>query len=141
MYNGEIWKNFIHNGTNLFFNKSRNYGFMLNVDWFHPFKHLSSFSIGGIYPVLLNLPYYLRFKRKNVFLVGIIPNMPKEPPTNSFLEALVEELEAALESFMLKSPITRKEECYRLALIFVGCGILAARKLCRFFGMNLLYSP
>ena len=45
--------------------------------------------------------------------------MPKEPPTNSFLEPLVEELEAALQGFMLKSLVTGKEECYRLDLLCV----------------------
>ena len=78
MYDREIWKNFTHDGTNLFFSKPRNHGVMLNVDWFQPFKHLSSFPIGGVYLVLLNLPYHLKFKRKNLFLVGIIPDMPKE---------------------------------------------------------------
>ena len=70
VHDGEIWKNFTHDGTNLFSSKPHNYGVMLNVDWFRPFKHLSSFSIGGIYLVLLNLPYHLRFKRKNLFLVS-----------------------------------------------------------------------
>ena len=140
MYDGEIWKNFTHDGTDLFFSKPRNYAVILNVDWFQPFKHVSSFSIGDIYLVLLNLPFHLRFKRKNLFFVGIIPNMPKEPPTNSFLEPLVEELEAALQGFMLKSLVTGKEECYRLALICAGCDIPAAQKLCGFLGMNLLYS-
>ena len=35
VYDGEIWKNFTHDGTNLFFRKPRNYGVMLNVNWFH----------------------------------------------------------------------------------------------------------
>ena len=34
VYDGEIWKNFTHDGTNLFFGKLRNYGVMLDVDWF-----------------------------------------------------------------------------------------------------------
>ena len=140
VHDGEIWKNFTHDGTSLFFSKPHNYGVMLNVDWFQPFKHLSSFSIGGIYLVLLNLPYHLRFKRKNLFLLGIIPDMPKEPPTNSFLEPLVEELERALQGFMLKSLVIGKEECYRLDLLCVGCDIPAAQKMCGFLGMNLLYS-
>ena len=78
VHDGEIWKKFTHDGTNLFFSKPHNYGVMLNVDWFQSFKPLSSFSIGGIYLVLLNLPIHLRFNRKNLFLVGIIPDMPKE---------------------------------------------------------------
>lgn len=33
----------------------RNYAFMLNVDWFQPFKH-SLYSVGALYMVLMNLP-------------------------------------------------------------------------------------
>ena len=68
---------------------------MLNVDWFQPFKHLSSFSVGGIYLAVLNLLRTERFKRKNVILVGIIPNMKKEPSTNNFLKPMVDELNEA----------------------------------------------
>ena len=53
------------------FLEKRNYGLMLNVDWFQSFIHLSNFSIvGGIYLVLLNYPRHLRFLRENVVLVG-----------------------------------------------------------------------
>ena len=59
------------------------------LDWFQPFKRLSSFSVSAIYLVILNLPRHLRFKRKNFILVGVIPTMDKEPPTNNFLRSLV----------------------------------------------------
>ena len=72
---------------------------MLNADWFQPFKHLSIFSVGAIYTVILNLPRHLRFKQENVILVGIIPEMAKEPPTNSFLNQLIEELNEAWVPF------------------------------------------
>ena len=48
VYDGNVWKKFQQDGD-LFFNKVRNYGLMLNVDWFQLFKHLSSFSVGAIY--------------------------------------------------------------------------------------------
>ena len=62
----------------------RNYGLMLNIDWFQPFKHLSSFSVGAIYLVILNLHRHLAFKRENNILARTIPDMAEEPPTNSF---------------------------------------------------------
>ena len=70
----------------------RNYAFMLNVDWFQPFKH-SLYSVGALYMVLMNLPRSERFKPENVLLVGIIPG-PHEPKLtiNSYLEPLVAEL-------------------------------------------------
>ena len=49
----------------------RNYAFMLNVDWFQPFKH-SLYSVGALYMVLMNLPRSERFKPENVLLVDII---------------------------------------------------------------------
>ena len=50
----------------------RNYAFMLNVDWFQPFKQ-SVYSVGVFYMVLMNLTRAERFKPENVFLVGVIP--------------------------------------------------------------------
>ena len=78
VYDGKIWKTFRYHGGNLYFLEKRNYG-----------------EIGEIYLLLLNLPRHLRFLRENVVLVGIIPDVSKEPPTNTFLEPLVEELEVA----------------------------------------------
>ena len=45
-----------------------------------------------MYLVILNLPEHLQFKWENVILVRMIPDMTKEPPTNSFLSQLIEEL-------------------------------------------------
>lgn len=42
-YDGNAWKKFQLNGD-LSFSKVRNYRLMLNVNWFQPFKDLSSFS-------------------------------------------------------------------------------------------------
>ena len=55
---------------------------MLNVNCFQLLKHLSSFSIEGIYLELLNLPYDLGFERKNLCLVCKIPDMSKDPATS-----------------------------------------------------------
>lgn len=70
------------------------FGLMLNLDWFQPFQHVK-YSIGVIYAVVLNLPRHLQFKLENVILIGIIPDMGKEPSTNTFVKPLVNELEEA----------------------------------------------
>ena len=59
---------------------------MLNVDWFQPFERINSVSIGAIYVVCMNLPREVRFLRENVFLVGIIPSLDKEPKLDNFLQ-------------------------------------------------------
>ena len=46
-------------------------GFMLNVDWFNPFKH-GNYSMGAIYLSILNLPRQLRFREQQAILVGLI---------------------------------------------------------------------
>lgn len=134
VYDGNIWKDF--NGRKHdFLTQEGNYALMLNVDWFQPFKH-TNYSVGAIYISFLNLPREERFKRENIILIGIIPDMKKEPPTNSFLQPLVNELnEAWHNGFMIKSRNSRNQfKRFRLALLCVGCDVPASRKLCGFYG-------
>lgn len=63
VYDANIWKDC--NGRNFFFTVEGNYGLMLNVDWFQPFKH-TSYSVGDIYLSVLNLPREERFKREKL---------------------------------------------------------------------------
>ncbi len=46
--------------------------FMLNVDWFQPFKHREYRHVFG------NLPQQLRYKRENIIILGIFQG-PFEP--------------------------------------------------------------
>ena len=92
VFEGGIWRDFqCFNGTP-FLAEPRNYAFMLNVDWMQPFVH-TTYSVGVMYLVLMNLPRSERFKRENVILVGVIPG-PCEPPLtiNTCLSPLVDEL-------------------------------------------------
>ncbi|MEW8546495.1 MAG: hypothetical protein AB2693_23505 [Candidatus Thiodiazotropha sp.] len=108
---------------------------MLNLDWFQPFQHVS-YSVGVIYGVVLNLPRKERFKLDNVILVGIIPDMGKEPKTNTFLRPLVDELLVAWKhGFSTKTFQSPKQPVqFKLALICTGCDVPATRKLCGFLG-------
>ena len=45
---------------------------MLNCDWFQPFD-LSTYSIGVLCLVILNLSRSIRFKPENILIAGIIP--------------------------------------------------------------------
>ena len=72
VFDGRIWKEWQYAFGKPFLAAPRNYGFMLNVDWFQPFRH-SLYSVGALYMALMNLPRTERFKPENVFLIGVIP--------------------------------------------------------------------
>ena len=135
IYDGKIWREFLDSSGNCFFDTPGNYGVILNVDWFQPFKFVS-YSVGVVYLAFLNLPRSERYKRRNIILVGIIPGMKKEPKTNTFLAPLVAELlEAWNEGFVLKSyKSPNKLKTFKLALLCCGCDIPACRKVCGFLG-------
>ena len=125
VFDGSAWK-----GMEWLLSNKRHFGFMHNIDWFCPYRHVKYISIGVIYLVCLNLCRSGRFKRNNVVLVGIIPSMKKEPKTNSFLKPLIDELLIAwTEGFDLKSPMDGSLNTYKAALVCVGCDIPAARKV------------
>ena len=60
-------------------------GLMMNIDWFQPFKHIIFNCC-----VIMNLPWNIRYKRKNILLIGLLPG-PSEPPKtiNTYLAPLV----------------------------------------------------
>ena len=82
---GKVWLE----ETQKFTNSSNVLGFLMNIDWFQPFKD-TSYSVGVIYLVIVNLPRNIRYKDENVIIVGVIPG-PKEPShdINSYLGPLV----------------------------------------------------
>ena len=98
IYNGNVWKEFFNVTESPLIKYSfsvnkYSFGLSLNIDWFQPYIHTTS-SVGVIYATVLNLPRYLRYKRQNVILLGIIPG-PQEPKKNinTFLQPLVDELQ------------------------------------------------
>ena len=61
-----------------------------------------------------------RFKRENVILIGINPNMDKELPTNTFIQPMVDELlEVWNTGFTLYSKKYENYETFKLALLCV----------------------
>ena len=135
VFYGRVWKEWQNVDSKPFLAAPRDYAFMLNVDWFQPFKH-SLYSVGALYMVLMNLPRSERFKPENVFLVGIIPG-PHEPrlTINSYLQPLVAELNQLWkDGITVRAHGALGGEVYHVALLCVGCDVPAARKVCGFTG-------
>ena len=135
VYSGQIWKDFQNYQGIPFLCQPRNYGLMLNFDFFQPIKHRKDYSVGVLYLVLLNLPRHLRFKWENVIVVGIVPSLDGEPKSlNEFLQPAVNELQALWKGVRLKSSLSSISLKFRAALLCISADIPAARKLCGFKG-------
>jgi len=71
--------------------------FSLSADSFDPFGNQAakqSYSATGLWMVLLNLPWYMRHLRENMYLAGVIPG-PTKPSTdaiNHFLQLIVDDM-------------------------------------------------
>lgn len=136
IYDGRVWKEFQTEAYDYFLRGNHNYALMLNMDWFQPFDH-TTYSVGVIYAVVLNLPRHHRFKLENVLVIGIIPDFGKEPRSvASFLCPLVDELQIAwTDGFKAKTALSElQEHVIKLAVLCAGCDIPASRKLSGFIG-------
>lgn len=139
IFDGKIWDQFKTkpNGAP-FLSVPHNYGLMVNVDWFQPYKHRSDISVGAVYLAVLNLPRSIRFKPENVMITAIIPPFRHEPKNiNSFLEPLVKDLQHLWEPGV-KMQTNKIPEGVHVgaALLNAAADIPAARKLCGFMGHN-----
>ena len=120
---GRVWREFLFVDGEPLLAGERSLAFMLNVDWFQPFK-LARYSVGMIYLVVMNLPRNERFKIENVILVGVIPG-PHEPSgnINTYLSPLVDELLVLWEGWRVGSEIVKG------VLLCVASDLPAARKV------------
>ena len=134
IHDGRIWKKFMTFEGRPFLSNPYNLGLMLNLDWFQPFD-LSTYSVGVLYLVILNLPRTIRFKPENVLIAGIIPG-PKEPSLtemNSYLRPLVKELKSLWsDGFTMKHK--GENITVHAALLATVCDIPATAKLGGFLG-------
>ena len=137
MYDGKIWKGLLDADSKPFFLDSHSFGILLNVDWFCPFERRRDISVGVLYAVIVNLPRAIRFKRHNVIIIGIIPNLEKEPfHLNHYLGPFITELQQLWTGKMMKTHTFPEGKRVRVALIGVAADIPAARKMCGFVGHN-----
>lgn len=129
---GRIWSEFLSYDGQPFLSKPGNFGLMMNMDFFQPYKHVQ-YSVGAIYLTILNLPHDIRNKEENVILVGW-PNEPRD--INTFLEPLVTDLLQLWTGvdFSIYSQNARKT--IRSALLCVACDFSAGRKTCGFLSFN-----
>ena len=138
IFDGEVLRNFKGLDGRHFSagGKEGRYVFSLCINYFNPLGNKQAGkkkSIGLISMVCLNLPPEMRYKPKNMFLLGIIPG-PNEPPLacfNHYLHNLIEEL---LEFWYSGIRFSRTSACYygrvvRCALICVVSDLLAACKV------------
>ena len=136
VYDGRVWKQFLQYDDRPFLAEENSYAFMINIDWFQPYKHLT-YSVGAIYLSVFNLPRSQRYKLQNICLIGIMPG-PHEPEltVNSYIAPLVQDLLSFWDGVELSvvngSHIERK--VVRCAIICCSCDLPAGRKLCGFLG-------
>ena len=92
VYDGLVWNHFKNVNGSPFLEDDHAYAFIINMDWFQPYKHLT-YSVGVIYLSVLNLPRSMRYQLQNICLIGIITG-PREPEVtvNKYLDPLVNDL-------------------------------------------------
>ena len=135
IYDGSVWQSFKGTDSAKFFRSEMadsHLGLMINIDWFQPYDG-TIHSTGAVYAVICNLPRNIRFKRKNILLLGLLPG-PNEVSLhkiNHYLAPIVNELESLWDGVTLnKTHECQEGKRIRAALILVSCDIPAARKIC-----------
>jgi hypothetical protein len=108
--------------------------FSLSVDGFDPFGNKTakqSVSSTGVWLVLLNLPWYLRYLPQNMYMAGVIPGHPPTDKLKHYLQLVVNDLlefwdPGVYFSRTYKYPLG---VLYLAMLIPVVCDMLAARQV------------
>lgn len=110
--------------------------FSLSIDGFQTFGNKiakQTASSTGIWMVLLNLPWYMRYLPENIYLAGIIPgpNKPSTDEINHYLELVVSDL---LDFWGPGIFYSRTHECatgrlFRAMLVPLVCDMLSIRQV------------
>ena len=139
VYDGNLWREFQTVNGMPFLQKPRNYGFMLNFDFFQPMKQRKDYSVGVFSLALLKLPRTERFKWENIIVLGIVPSLDREPKDLSqFLEPAVDKLKALWKGVRLRSCLSRSALTFRAAVMSISSDVPATRKICGFKGHSAI---
>ena len=134
VWDGRIWKEFLtdDNGTELLSDKY-NFGLLMKIDWFHPFKH-NQYKVAGIFMSVLDLPRSERMKQRWTMLVGVIPG-PHEPEIhiNSYLRPIVDDLLELYNGIPMEN-CDGTNQLVRALLLGVAADMPASRKVSQFLG-------
>ena len=136
IYDGRVWKDFQVVCGRDFFNQPHNFGLMMNIDWFQPFK-ITTYSVGVIYLVIVNLPREECFLPENVIICGIIPG-PSEPKRNinQYISLLVSDLHKLWKGVFMDISSSPLPILVRAALLCVASDLPATLKTCGFTSHN-----
>ena len=131
VYDGQLWKDFQSVHGKPFLAQPDNLALLLNIDWFQPFKY-TTYSIGAMYLVIMNLPRSERFKIENIIVVGIIDG-PREPKLNQldqYIAPLVSDMQDLWEGVFIddKNSVIGKR-LVRAAILGLSSDIPATRKI------------
>ena len=147
VYEGNVWKQFCEE-YNRFLQYPGNFLLLMNMDFFQPFTH-TTYSVGIIYCVILNLPREVRYKVENLIVISIIPG-PHEPKLNinTYLKPFVEELQDLYKGVTLPCSSGILSQWHvRACVVCFAADIPASRKVCGFLGhgarlgCNKCYKP
>ena len=147
VYEGNVWKQFCEE-HNRFLQYPGNFLLLMNMDFFQPFTH-TTYSVGIIYCVILNLPREVRYKVENLIVISIIPG-PHEPKLNinTYLKPFVEELQDLYKGVTLPCSSGILSQWHvRACVVCFAADIPASRKVCGFLGhgarlgCNKCYKP
>lgn len=136
IYDGQVWADLQDVNGSPFLSEPDNLAFMVNIDWFQPFKH-TTYSVGAIYLVIMNLPRDVRFLVENIIVVGIIdgPHEPNHYQICNYLHPLVSEMEDLWDGVWIedKNSILGRRRI-RAAVLCLSSDIMATRKVGGFVG-------
>ena len=112
--------------------------FSLGADGFHPLGSLEAkqtMSATALYMVILNFPPHLRYKYRNMYLVGVIPG-PGKPSLDQINHAVVLLVKELLEFwkgvYFTRTAKFANGRLSKGALVALVCDMLAARQMAGF---------
>jgi len=124
-----------------FFEVPGNLVFMLNIDWFQPFKR-AQYGVGVVCLAIQNLPREVRFKPENIIIVATIlgPKEPSRDDLNPYLEGMVNDLLKLWDGVQLKTANSSlPSRLIRAALVYISSDLPATHKVCGFYGYLWLF--